>query len=224
MGMRSNNTKSQDNGDSSIQMSQDGTQAGGLRKATFLIVGLGNPGRQYQNNRHNVGFMLVDRLASHLGVSYSRVQFRALTAEHRLAGNRLILAKPQTYMNDSGVAVGSLVRFYKIPLNCVLVAHDDVDLPFGTLRIRPGGGSAGQKGVASIITRLGTQDFPRLRIGVSRPSGNLVASVYVLQDFSHQETIQLPEILERAVDASLTFISAGLEKAMNQYNGPIPEG
>lgn len=185
----------------------------------FLIAGLGNPGRQYKNNRHNVGFMLVDHLAERLGANFTRVQFRALTVDLRYQGRRLILAKPQTYMNDSGQAVGALARFYKIPLDNLILAHDDVDLPFGIIRIRPGGGSAGQKGVASVIERLGTENFPRLRLGIGRPPGQKLAAAYVLQDFDRSEAQELPTVLDRAVEAVLLFVTDGLEKAMNRYNG-----
>jgi PTH1 family peptidyl-tRNA hydrolase len=190
---------------------------------TFLIAGLGNPGRQYSNTRHNIGFTVVNRLAERLGLSFARLQFRALVTDGRYEGQRIFLAKPQTYMNDSGQAVGALARFYKIPLECVMVAHDDVDLPFGTLRIRPGGGSAGQKGVASIIHSLGSEEFPRLRMGVGRPPGSKVAAAYVLQEFSRSEAALLPEILDRAADAFLAFVTDGLEKAMNRFNGVIGE-
>jgi peptidyl-tRNA hydrolase, PTH1 family len=188
---------------------------------SFLIVGLGNPGRQYRDNRHNVGFAVVDRLGSHLDFSFSRVQFRSLVADVRHEGRRLLAAKPQTYMNESGQAVGALVRFFKIPVENLLVVYDDVDLPYGTLRLRPEGGSAGQKGVASIIERLGTKEFPRLRVGVGRPPGRMPAAAYVLQNFSKEEAELLPEILDRAVDASLTFVSEGLESAMNKFNGTV---
>lgn len=187
----------------------------------FLIVGLGNPGRQYRDTRHNIGFLLLDRLAARAKMSFARVQFRALVGDYRLNGARVILAKPQTYMNESGLAVGSLVRFYKISLGSVLVVHDDVDLPLGTVRIRPGGGSAGQKGVGSIIDRLGTQDFPRLRLGVGRPPGQMLAAAYVLQEFDRDEAEIVNLTLDRAVDAVLTFIQDGLDDAMNKYNGPL---
>ncbi len=190
---------------------------------TFLIAGLGNPGRQYKHTRHNIGFLVVDRLAERLGLSFSRLQLRALVTDGRYAGQRILLAKPHTYMNDSGQAVGALVRFYKVPLENLIVAHDDVDLPFGTLRIRPGGGSAGQKGVASIIASLGTQDFPRLRMGVGRPSGSKAAAAYVLQEFSRADIELLPEVLGRAAEAVLAFVTDGLEKAMNQYNGVVTD-
>lgn len=184
----------------------------------YLLVGLGNPGRQYSNNRHNIGFRVLDRLAERLGITYSRVMFRALTVDTRFQERRIILAKPQTYMNDSGQSVGSLVRFYKIPLENILVIHDDVDLPFDTLRVRPKGGSAGQKGMASIIDHLGTQNFPRLRFGVGRPPGRMVAAAYVLQDFSREEAEILPMLIDRATDATLMFVTSGLEATMNKYN------
>jgi peptidyl-tRNA hydrolase, PTH1 family len=185
----------------------------------FLVVGLGNPGREYRETRHNVGFMLVDRLAERLGVTFSRVESKALVAKGDHQGNRLILAKPQTFMNLSGEAAGALYRFYKIPQANLLVAYDDVDLPFGTLRIRPGGGSAGQKGMASIIERLGTQDFARLRIGIGRPPGRMQAADYVLQNFSKADAEFLPGVLDRGADAALLFTTQGLDAAMNQYNG-----
>ncbi len=186
-----------------------------------MIAGLGNPGRQYRGNRHNIGFMVIDHLARRLGLSFSRVQFRALITDGRYQDQRMILAKPQTYMNDSGKAVGALARFYKVPLDQMVLAHDDVDLPFGAIRIRPGGGSAGQKGVASVIQSLGSQDFPRMRIGVGRPPGEKNAAAYVLQDFDRGEDKELEEILDRAVDAILLFVTQGLDRAMNQYNGQI---
>ena len=130
----------------------------------------------------------------------------------------MILAKPQTYMNLSGQAVTALQRYYKIPLENLIVIHDDVDLPFQVIRMRPGGGSAGQKGVASIINRLGTQEFPRLRMGVGRPPGQMNAADYVLQTFSRAEAESLTLFLGRAVDALECFLGDGLETAMNRYN------
>jgi PTH1 family peptidyl-tRNA hydrolase len=184
----------------------------------LLIAGLGNPGREYKTNRHNIGFMLVDQIAARLALSFSRVESRALVCKTKYEGRAIILAKPQTFMNLSGQAVGSLVKFYKIPLEKLMVVYDDVDLPFGTLRIRPSGGSAGQKGVASIIDRLGTKDFPRLRLGIGRPPGRRQAGSYVLRDFSQEEMEFLPGILNRGVDAVFTFVTEGLDTTMNQYN------
>lgn len=184
----------------------------------FLIIGLGNPGRQYVDNRHNVGFMLVSRLAERLGVTFSRMESNALVTKGDYKGRRIILAKPQTYMNLSGQPVNSLVNFYKFPLENLLIIYDDVDLPLEALRLRPGGGSSGHKGMKSIIERLGTQDFPRMRLGIGRPPGRKGAANYVLKNFSKDETEFLPEILERSVNAVLTFVTEGLETAMNQYN------
>lgn len=190
-----------------------------LHTQPFLIVGLGNPGREYRENRHNAGFMVVDRLAAHLGVSFSRLESKALVAKGGYEDRKLVLAKPQTYMNLSGMPVSALLRYYKIPLANLLVVYDDVDLPLGSLRIRPGGGSGGQNGMASIIERLGTQHFPRLRLGIGRPPGRMEAADYVLQDFSRQETDLVAATLDRAVDAILKFITHSLDEAMNRYNG-----
>jgi len=190
-----------------------------IRQGPFLIAGLGNPGRRYEHNRHNVGFMLVNCMAEKLGASFGRVESRAVVAKTVYQGQRTVLVKPQTFMNNSGAAISSLVRFYRVPFENLLVIYDDVDLPLGTLRIRPFGGSAGQKGMQSIIERLGTEAFPRLRIGTSRPPGRMDAADYVLQDFPPDEAELLAETLERGVKAGLTFISEGLEKAMNLYNG-----
>jgi peptidyl-tRNA hydrolase, PTH1 family len=187
--------------------------------APYLIAGLGNPGAQYRGNRHNVGFMTLDRLSKRLGVPFSRLENRALVTKADYEGNRLVLAKPQAFMNLSGQPVGSLVKFYKTPLDQLMVVYDDVDLPLGTLRLRPGGGSAGHKGMTSIIERLGTQDFPRLRVGIDRPPGRMDAAAYVLQDFLTAEQTSLDIMLEQAVDAILLFIREGLEAAMNRYNG-----
>jgi len=197
-----------------------GTPAGapGTTLPPFLVVGLGNPGRQYRNNRHNIVFMLVDRMAGKQGVTFSRLESKALVTKADFQGQRLVLAKPQTFMNLSGQATASLVKFYKIPLENLLVAYDDVDLPFGYLRLRPGGGSAGQKGMESIIERLGTQDFPRLRLGIGRPPGRMEAAAYVLQDFSPADEPELSATLERGVQAALIYITQGLDAAMNQYN------
>jgi PTH1 family peptidyl-tRNA hydrolase len=189
------------------------------QKYNHLIVGLGNPGRQYRQNRHNVGFMTMDRLAKRLGVQFSRLESMALVTKAEYQEVNILLAKPQTFMNLSGQAVSTLVRFYKIPTENLMVIYDDVDLPTETLRLRPSGGSAGQKGVASIIERLGTQEFPRLRIGIGRPPGRMPASAYVLQDFPTIDLELLEITLERAADAALIFISEGLEAAMNKYNG-----
>ncbi len=190
---------------------------------TFLLIGLGNPGREYRDNRHNIGFMVIDRLAVRLDARGMKLQSKAIVITGNHAGHKLLLAKPQTYMNLSGTAVQGLAHFYKLPLENLLVAHDDLDLPFGTIRLRPGGGPGGQKGVASAIERLGTKDFARLRIGIGRPPGRMDPANYVLQDFSRDEMKALSEILDRAADAALTFVAEGLDMAMNKFNGEIRE-
>jgi PTH1 family peptidyl-tRNA hydrolase len=194
-----------------------------IQRAPFLLVGLGNPGREYRDTRHNVGFMVIDRVCKAAGISLSRVQSKAIIGVGQFTGQRLVLAKPQTYMNLSGQAVGGLIRFYKVPTDHLLVAHDDLDLPLGTLRIRPGGGSAGQKGIASIIQQLGTQEFGRLRIGIGRPPGQMDPSAYVLRHFATADQILVDQVLDRAVAAVETFMREGLEMAMNLYNGSLQE-
>ena len=190
----------------------------GEHSSQFLITGLGNPGRQYRFNRHNIGFAVLDSLTETLAASFSRMESKALLAKANYKDRRLILAKPQTYMNLSGQAVSSLLRFYKIPLERLIVVYDEVDLDFGILRLRPSGGSAGHNGMKSIIEQLGTQDFPRLRIGIGRPPGKMAAATYVLQDFSQAERVELDIIRRQAVHALLSFVSEGITAAMNAYN------
>lgn len=190
---------------------------------TYLIAGLGNPGRKYANNRHNIGFMLMDRLAERLQGNFSRVESKALVTRSKFGENRLILVKPQTFMNNSGRAVASLARYYKVPLENLLVAYDDLDLDLGTIRLRPKGGSGGHKGIASVIQELGTQNFSRLRLGIGRPPGRMEAADYVLGDFSSSEREIIAAVLELGVDAVLTFINQGIENAMNEYNRNLLE-
>ena len=190
-------------------------------ETTYLLIGLGNPGREYRDNRHNVGFMLIDRLIVRLNARGMKVQSKAIVTTATYEERKLILAKPQTYMNLSGQSAQGLLNFYKLPMENMLVAHDDLDLPFGTIRIRPGGGPGGQKGMASTIERLGTKDFPRLRIGIGRPPGRMDPAAYVLQDFSRDEMKTLSEVVDRAAEAALTFVVDGLNKAMNKYNGSV---
>lgn len=183
-----------------------------------LLAGLGNPGLTYQNNRHNIGFMVVDEIARRLGASFTRVEQRALITKADYLGRRILLAKPRTYMNLSGQSVGGLSRFYKIPPERILVIYDDVDLPFETIRLRPEGGSAGQKGMKSIIEHLATQEFPRLRVGVGRPPGRMATPDYVLQDFSKDQMFSLAFVVGKSAEAALAFVSEGILAAMNSYN------
>lgn len=192
-------------------------------ESSYLLIGLGNPGREYVNTRHNIGFMLIDRLTIRLDARGMKMQSNAIVITSRYGEQKIILAKPQTYMNLSGQSVQGLAHFYKIPLENLLVAHDDLDIPFGTIRIRPTGGPGGQRGMASTIEKLGTKDFPRLRLGIGRPPGRMDPKDYVLQDFSKDDSKLLPEVLDRATDAALTFVTDGLNKAMNKFNGDIKE-
>ncbi len=187
----------------------------------YLIIGLGNPGREYKDNRHNIGFMLIDRLAVRIDARGIKLQSKAIVTSGFYEERKLILAKPQTYMNLSGQSVQGLLHFYKIPSENLMVAHDDLDLPLGTIRIRPGGGAGGQRGMASTIERLGTKDFPRLRLGIGRPPGRMAPADYVLQNFSRAEMLIVSETLDRAANAVLTFMTEGLNAAMNRFNGSV---
>lgn len=192
-----------------------------LNLKLFLIIGLGNPGREYRDTRHNAGFMVVDRICAAFNIRLTRLQSKALVGTGTWETQKIVIAKPQTFMNLSGQCVGSLMRFYKAPLEQVLVIHDDLDLPVGTLRLRPGGGSAGQRGLASIIQQLGTQEFPRLRIGIGRPPGQMDPADYVLERFTSSDKGLIPLLLDRSVDAMKDFLQFGLEHAMNTYNGAL---
>jgi len=183
-----------------------------------LIVGLGNPGKEYLFSRHNMGFMVVDRLADDLGIRVTRSQFDALTGDGSISGRRIMLAKPQTYMNLSGRAVSGLLNFYKLEMDSLIVVHDDLDLPFETVRIKKGGGHGGNKGVMSIINQLGSPDFVRVRMGIGKPARKEMTDDHVLGRFSPEEVKVLPDILVRAADAVEAVLKAGLAAAMNEFN------
>ena len=191
-------------------------------EAAALIVGLGNPGREYANNRHNVGFMIADRWVAAHALSFNKIQHHAIIAQGRRGEQRVIVAKPQTYMNDSGRAVGALLRFYKIPVAQLLVVFDDLDLPFGVIRLRADGGAGGHNGMRSIIQHLGGNQFARLRIGIGRPPGRMDPTAFVLQDFGRDETTELDALLDRAGQAIDTFLAAGITAAMNEFNPTTP--
>ena len=189
---------------------------------TFLIVGLGNPGKEYRETRHNIGFMTVDRIAERLGITFTRTQSKALITDGRYQGQRIYLAKPQTFMNASGQAVGALLKFYKIPYANLLIAYDDVDLPFETIRMKPSGGSAGHRGMKNIIQQIGTQNFPRLRLGVGRSYGPKQAADYVLKPFTKEEYEFLNVYIDRAAEAALVYTTEGIDQAMSVYNRREP--
>ena len=188
-----------------------------------LLVGLGNPGRKYQRHRHNIGFMLVERLAETHGLSFGRVQHHALVAEGRIQGLRVILAKPQDFMNLSGRAVGQLVRSHRIPMDRLLVIYDDLDLPAGTLRFRQSGRTGGHKGMRSIVEHLSSRDFPRLRLGIGRPPGQMDPADYVLLPFRGDEKPLIDQSLAEAVSGVHTFLSEGITLAMSRHNGSVDE-
>jgi PTH1 family peptidyl-tRNA hydrolase len=183
-----------------------------------LIVGLGNPGRQYIRNRHNIGFRVVDHYAHVHAINFGKMQHNAMLALGRNRETRIILAKPQSFMNDSGRAVSALLKFYKVPIEKMLVIYDELDLPFGAIRLRQDGGAGGHNGMRSIITQLGGNNFPRLRIGIGRPPGRMDPAAFVLQDFNKDETIEVEVIVDRAIKAIDTFIVDGIAQAMNQFN------
>jgi PTH1 family peptidyl-tRNA hydrolase len=197
----------------------------GRRKSTdlegpveWLIVGLGNPGRKYAGNRHNVGFHVVERLAAANGLRFDQRRNHARLAHGKIEGVRVALVKPQTYMNLSGEAVGPLARFFKVRSERVLVIFDDLDLPLGSLRLRPKGGAGGHKGVNNIITHLNSRDFPRIRIGIGRPTGQMPPKAYVLQDYRDDEEAIMEHTYEQAIKAISVALCDGFEMAMNQYN------
>jgi PTH1 family peptidyl-tRNA hydrolase len=190
---------------------------------TYLLIGLGNPGREYASTRHNFGFMLIDRLAVRLNARGMKVQSKAIVMNGAYEERKLILAKPQTFMNLSGQSVQGLIHFYKIPLTNVMILSDDLDLPFGTIRIRASGGPGGQRGLSSVLEKLGTKDVPRLRLGIGRPPGRMDPANYVLQNFSRANLQAISEILDRAADATFTFVTDGLDKAMTRFNGGMKD-
>jgi len=188
---------------------------------TYLLIGLGNPGREYKDTRHNFGFMLIDRIAVRLNARGMKVQSKAIVMNTTHEDRKLILAKPQTFMNLSGQSVQGLAHFYKIPFANMMILSDDLDIPFGTIRIRGAGGPGGQRGLSSILEKLGTKEVPRLRLGIGRPPGRMDPAAYVLQSFSRDEMQTLSEVLDHGAEAVLAFVTHGLNKAMNEFNGSV---
>lgn len=181
-----------------------------------LIVGLGNPGRQYASTRHNVGFMVINRLARELNVAVTKKMFSSLVGQGLIDREKIVLAMPQTYMNLSGQAVGPLLNWHKLDPSALVVIYDDLDLPAGSLRIRPSGGSGGHKGMQSILAVLGTENFTRVRVGIGRPEIVEMETVdYVLSRLAPGE---MEEALKSAAGAVMCIVRDGLEKAMNLYN------
>ena len=185
----------------------------------WLVVGLGNPGQKYANTRHNMGFLTVDLLAEKAGVKLNKVKFKSAYNIIPFAGCKCLVMKPQTYMNLSGEAVREAVQFYKLPADHVLVIYDDVSLPVGKLRVRPTGSAGGHNGIKNIIAHLGTQDFPRVKIGTGAPAGGGADMIdWVIGEPSKAEKMVLLESFEKAIDAAACIIEHGCQKAMNDFN------
>jgi PTH1 family peptidyl-tRNA hydrolase len=187
-----------------------------------LVVGLGNPGAEYAKTRHNAGFLLVEKLAAKWKCDWANEKkFRARIAKAERNGRKILLCEPQTFMNLSGETVGALKDFYRLPLNQILVAVDDADLPFGEIRLRKSGSSGGHHGLESIEQHLASREFARLRIGIGRKDSSREITNYVLGKFDSGENDLLKKVLERASDQIETWLEAGIEKAMSQFNGVV---
>jgi PTH1 family peptidyl-tRNA hydrolase len=185
----------------------------------LLVVGLGNPGPQYAKTRHNIGFMVAELLAGRIGAPF-KVHKRsgAEIATGRLGGRSVVLAKPRTFMNESGRQVGPLAKFYSVAPADVIVIHDELDIDFGRLRLKLGGGEGGHNGLRSVANALGTKDFQRVRIGIGRPPGRKDPAAFVLENFTAAERTEVPTICEQAADATELLIDVGLETAQNQVH------
>lgn len=184
----------------------------------WIIAGLGNPGPEYANTRHNAGQMVLDLLAERMGARFKAHRTRNDIAEGRLGGQPVTLAMPRSYMNLSGGPVAALAAFYKLPAQRIVVLHDELDIPFGTVRLKLGGGDNGHNGLRSITASLGTRDYYRVRFGIGRPPGRMDPAAFVLRDFSPAERKELPLAIDRCADAAETLITKGLPEAQNIYH------
>jgi peptidyl-tRNA hydrolase, PTH1 family len=184
----------------------------------WLIAGLGNPGPQYAATRHNAGFMVADQLAGRIPASFRRDRGRAMVATGTLAGAPVTLGKPLSFMNLSGGAVAALRSFYKIPVERVVVIHDELDLEFGTVRLKTGGGDNGHNGLRSVTAALGSKDYHRVRVGIGRPPGRMDPADFVLRNFSAAERAELPGLLDTAADVVEVVLARGVTAAQNEYH------
>jgi len=184
----------------------------------YLLAGLGNPGPQYSRTRHNVGFMLLDYLARETGVGFVESRWKALTAKTVISGTRVVMLKPETYMNLSGIAVSQAAYFYKVDPGKIIVIHDDLDIELGRIKMVSGGGDGGHKGVRSIIEHLGTADFPRVKIGIGRPAGPVPPDKYVLANFAPEELAVVNQKMPAVADGIKILLQFGISAAMNTVN------
>lgn len=184
----------------------------------FLVAGLGNPGRKYESTRHNIGFDIADKLALTLGLERWKKGFSGLYCETHINGEKVLILKPGTYMNRSGDSVAGAAGFFKVPPDSIIVVHDELDLPIGRIRVKSGGGSAGHKGIDSIIERLGSRDFSRVRVGIGKPVQGADVVGHVLSGFSGTERELLDEVAGRSVEAVMEIMKGGVESAMNKFN------
>jgi PTH1 family peptidyl-tRNA hydrolase len=185
----------------------------------WLVAGLGNPGPGYAGNRHNAGFMVADLLAGRMGVRFRAGKYQAAVADGRLAGQPVTLAKPMTFMNASGGPVAGLASYYRLPPGQLVVIHDELDLPFGAIRLKLGGGDNGHNGLRSLTSSLGSRDYYRVRFGIGRPPGRMDPAMFVLRDFSAAERTELPLLVDRAADAVTALLADGLAAAQNVFHG-----
>jgi PTH1 family peptidyl-tRNA hydrolase len=183
-----------------------------------LVVGLGNPGKKYERTRHNLGFLVIDHIARQIDIEITRKRCNALIGEGSSHGEKLVLAKPQTYMNRSGDSVTGLMREFRASAEELIVVYDDLDLPFGRIRIRPTGSAGGHRGMISIIDSLAGAPFYRVRIGIGRPPGGIEAADYVLECFSAEEAVHVSEVVENAAEAVFALIEHGGPAAMERFN------
>jgi PTH1 family peptidyl-tRNA hydrolase len=200
------------------EKSDDAPAAEPLAETRWVVAGLGNPGEEYSRSRHNAGFRVMERIAKSKNAQFDRRKFKGMIAEAELAGARALLIKPQTYYNGSGECLAAVLGYYKVPPSRLIVVHDELDLEAGRLRLKQGGSDAGNRGVRSIAESLGTPDFIRVRVGVSRPSGGRESKDYLLEGMSTEARENLDDSIKRAAQAVEAIIANGLERAMGRFN------
>lgn len=197
--------------------SQEEREVHGLENI-YIVAGLGNPGREYENTRHNVGFEVADLLASKYGIRIGKLKHKALLGDGDIGGKRVLLAKPQTYMNLSGESIREMVEWYKIPMSHVIIIYDDIDLPVGKIRIRPQGSAGTHNGMRSMLYQLQTDVFPRIRVGIGKPLAGWQLADYVLGRFTPEERKLMDTSVQSAADAVVTLLQSDMNTAMNRYN------